>query len=141
MLVTCVSRIVTVQRPHVLLITICGVFKALNVNQYDECVTMDLILIANSELMSLGDTSVIMIGLTITNKNVGIVLGTRIYNNILRNEDIQIVGSVFYSTVLYIYTVLCVFDFVHFTSLNVQSLAHNVSYTLCASKCYRHTHT
>lgn len=103
MLVTCVSRIVTVHRPHVLLITICGVFKALNVNQYDECVTMDLILIANSELMSLGDTSVITIGLTITNKNVGNVLGTRIYNNILRNEDIQKVGSVFYSTVLYTY--------------------------------------
>lgn len=117
MLVTCVSRIVTVQRPHVLLITICGVFKALNVNQYDECVTMDLILIANSELMSLGDTSVITIGLTITNKNVGNVLGTRIYNNILRNEDIQKVGSVFYSTVLYIYIyILCCVFLILFTS-------------------------
>lgn len=56
----------------------------------------------NSELIPPGDTRVIMTGLTTTNRNVGNVLGTRIYD-ILRNEDTQKVGGVFYSTVLYIY--------------------------------------
>lgn len=101
----------------------------------------------NSELISPGDTSVIMIGLTTTNRNVGDVLGTRIYNNILRNEEMKTFRKlgVFFTVqsyiYIYIYTVLCVFDFVHFTSLNVRSLTPNVSYTLGASKCYRHTHT